>query len=164
MTARIDAYHAEVIRYQDTMAERRGETIKQLQLLDLARTGDAMAWNELRTSDMQMQSELKGLSTLEQAGIDLAEGVLIGKLATLDTIRESLQPEIDLYNAELLELRNVSRSIDEAMVIGNLAIGSWAHGHQSFVDGKKTAFALFTAALIKYAVTKSSSAILTRRR
>lgn len=159
MTAHIDAYHSETIRYQDRMAERRNNILKQLQLLDLAREGDTGAWNELRDSSMQMRTELKQLNNLDQAGIDRAETVIIRNLATLDTIRDSLQPDFDLYSAELLELRSVSRSIDQALVVGRLSIGAWAHGHQLFINGKKAGFALFSAALLKYAVSKSTTGL-----
>lgn len=160
MTAHIDAYHSETIRYQDRMAERRNNILKQLQLLDLAREGDTSAWNELRASGMQMKTELKQLHNPDQAGIDRAERVILRNLATLDTIRESLQPDFDLYTAELLELRNVSRSVDRAMAVGKLAIGAWAHGHQLFINGNKTGFALFSAALMKYAINKSATGLI----
>ena len=159
LLARIDAYHSEVVKYQDSIAARRNNILAQLQLLDLAREGDASAWNQLRASDMQMRTELKQLNNLDQAGIDRAETVIIRNLATLDTIRDSLLPDIDLYAAEILELRNVSRSIDQALVIGRLAIGAWAHGHQLFIDGKKTGFALFSSALLKYAISKSATGL-----
>jgi hypothetical protein len=160
MTARIDAYHSEVIKYQDSIAERRNNILKQLQLLDLAREGDSSAWNELRASSMQMKTELKQLHDPDQAGIDRAESVILRNLATLDTIRDSLQPDFDLYTAELLELRNVSRSVDQAMEIGKISIGAWAHGHQLFINGKKTGFALFSAALMKYAINKSATGLI----
>jgi len=160
MTARIDAYHSEVIKYQDSIAERRNNILRQLQLLDLAREGDAGAWNELRASGMQMKTELKQLHNPDQAGIDRAERVLLRNLATLDTIRDSLQPDFDLYTAELLELRNVSRSVDQAMAVGKLSIGAWAHGHQLFINGKKTGFALFSAALLKYAINRSATGLI----
>ena len=160
MTARIDGYHSEVIKYQDKIAERRNNILKQLQLLDLAREGDSIAWNELRASGMQMKTELKQLHNPDQAGIDRAERVILRNLATLDTIRDSLQPDFDLYTAELLELRNVSRSVDQAMEIGKFSIGAWAHGHQLFINGKKTGFALFSAAIFKYAINKSATGLI----
>jgi hypothetical protein len=159
LTARIDAYHSEVIKYQDSIAARRNNILKQLQLLDLAREGDFVAWNELRTSGMEMKTVLKQLHNPDQAGIDRAERVILRNLATLDTIRDSLQPDFELYTAELLELRNVSRSVDQAMEVGKLSIGAWAHGHQLFINGKKTGFALFSAAILKYALKKSASGL-----
>ncbi|MFA9421333.1 MAG: hypothetical protein ACERLB_14370 [Gammaproteobacteria bacterium] len=159
---RIDANHSEVIKYQDRIIERRNTILVQLQLLDLAREGDSSAWNELRMSGMQMKAELKKFNTPDQTGIDRAETVIIRNLATLDTIRDSLQPDFDLYTAELLELRSVSRSIDQALVVGRLSIGAWAHGHQLFIDGKKTGFALFSAALLKYTVSKSATGLFRR--
>jgi len=159
VTASIDAYHSEVIKYQDRIAERRNNILAQLQLLDLAREGDSGAWNELRTSGMQMKAELKKFDNPDQAAIDRAETVIIRNLATLDTIRDSLQPDFDLYSAEMLELRSVARSIDQALVVGRLAIGAWTHGHQLFINGKKTGFTLFSAALMKYAVSKSTTGL-----
>ena len=106
-----------------------------------------------------MKAELKKFNTPDQAGIDRAETVIIRNLATLDTIRDSLQPDFDLYSAELLELRSVARSIDQALVVGRLSIGAWAHGHQLFIDGKQTGFALFSSALLKYAVSKSTTGL-----
>lgn len=160
MTARIDAYHSAVVKYQDSIVERRNSILNQLQLLDLAREGDPSAWNELRASNMEMKSELKQFNNPDQTGIGRAERLILGNLATLDTIRKSLQPDLDLYVAELLELRNVSRSIDQAMEVGKLSIGAWEHGHQLFVNGKKTGFALFSSALLKYAVNKSASGLI----
>jgi hypothetical protein len=160
MTARIDAYHSEVIKYQDSIAARRNNILKQLQLLDLAREGDFVAWNELRASGMEMKTVLKQLHNPDQAGIDRAERVILRNLATLDTIRDSLQPDFELYTAELLELRHVSRSVDQAMGVGKLSIGAWAHGHQLFINGKKTGFALFSAALLKYALNKGATGLI----
>ena len=158
---RIDAYHADTVRYRDVIAERRNATARQLELLDIAfRTGDLDAWNELRGSDPELQSELKGTNSPTITATNKAESVLMRNLATLDTLRTSLEPDFTLYQAELVELRTVVQSVDEALTVAALSVDSWERSHNLFIAGKKTGFGALTAALTTYAVAKSYRRII----
>ena len=156
----IDQRHSQVVHYQDTVVLRRDQTLVQLQLLDDARTGDKDAWQSLRKFDMEMQSALASHSSLKQAGIYKAEKVLLNKLKTLSEIQDSLQPDIDLYVAEINELRKVASSADGALTLAQLSIHTWESGHVLFSEGRKNKFALLTDALVQMAVNKGSEKLL----
>jgi len=86
LIVRIETYHADFVCYQDKIATRRNETIRQLELLELsACNGDQNALDELRNSDKEMLAQMQGT---ESPGLTKkVEGGSLGKLATLDTIR-----------------------------------------------------------------------------
>jgi len=156
----IDQYHAASIHYQELVASRRNDTFRQLELLDTAfLQNDKEAWNQLRESDRLMQIELKGLDSSTLSAADKAHDALIKQLNTLDALNASLQPDLELYQAELVELREVGQSVDSALTIALLSIDAWDRGHKQFVDGKKAGFALITSALMNYAINKGRRAI-----
>ena len=151
----IDQYHADSIRYQELVAGRRNDTFRQLELLDKAfLKNDKNAWNQLRESDRQMQIELKGMDSPTLNATDKAQAVLMKQLNTLDVLNASLQPDLELYQAELVELRDLGQSIDSALAVAQLSIDAWDRGHKLFVDGKKSGFALVTSILANYAIEK----------
>jgi hypothetical protein len=156
----IDQYHADSIRYQDLVAGRRNATFRQLELLDKAfLENDKDAWNQLRESDRQMQIALQGMDSPTLSATDKAQAVLMKQLNTLDALNASLQPDLELYQAELVELRDVGQSIDSAIAVAQLSIDAWDRGHKLFVDGKKSGFALVTSILMNYAIEKGKRKI-----
>jgi hypothetical protein len=160
MLQTIDSYYAEVIDFQTLLLRRRNDTIDQLKLLDkAANQADQEAWNELRKSDAYIQAKLKGLNSPTPAAVDKASAVLMEYLDTLVKLRASLGPDFAIYQAEMLELRDIVLSIDSALSVARITINTWDRGHEMFVQGKKTGFAYYTSLLMSYAVKKAGGVI-----
>ena len=75
-------------------------------------------------------------------------------------MRESLDPDFELYQAEILELRDIVQAIDRSLAIARVTIQTWERGHQLFVTGKKTGFAFYTSLLMNYALEQAKSSII----
>ena len=75
-------------------------------------------------------------------------------------LRESLDPDFELYQAEVLELRVIAQSIESSLAVARLTAQSWEKGHQSFVDGKESRFWYYTSFLLNYAVEKAKMSVL----
>jgi hypothetical protein len=157
----IDAYHADIVRFQDVIARRRNASIRQLELLDAAvQKGDKGAWNDLRSADLYLQSRLENLDSPTPEAVDIAMAVLMSDLVNLVVLRESLDPDFELYLAEVLELRNIAQSIEGSLAVARLTVQTWEKGHQTFVDGKESRFWYYTSLLLSYAVEKAKTSVL----
>lgn len=161
MLTAIDAYHADVIRFQDVIVRRRSDTIRHMELLDKAAlTGDQEVWDAFRSSDRYMQLRLQDMETPTPEAVDQALGILMTDLANLRLVRESLDPDFELYQAEILELRDIVQSIDRSLAIARVTIQTWERGHQLFVTGKKSGFAFYTSLLMNFAMESAKSSLL----
>jgi hypothetical protein len=157
----IDTYHADVVRFQVVIARRRNDAIRQLELLDIAtQTGDQDAWNDFRSSNLYLQNRLENMDSSTPAAVDIAMAELMADLANLVALRESLDPDFELYLAEILELRDITQSIEGSLAIARLSVQTWEKGHQTFVDGKESRFWYYTSLLLSYAVEKAKQSVL----
>ena len=153
----IDSNHEEVLRFQDTLALRRNDTLRQLEWLDRAiRLGEAEAWSALQQSDSQMSRELKDVGPGDLDAARLVEERLLRQLETVERMRISMDHDFELYNREVVELRQVRRSVDESLAVARLALESWEGGHRRFVTGRKSSFARMTRALMIYAARRTA--------
>ena len=156
----IDAYHADVVRFQDVIALQRNETIRLLESLDkVTRTGDVGLWDEFRSSDRYLKIRLEGLSEPTPDATDQAVAILLKTLENLGKIEDSLGPSFELYQAEVLELREVAQSIDQSLSVARVTVQAWDRGHKLFVSGRKTGFALYTSLLMNFAMEQAKSAL-----
>jgi hypothetical protein len=151
----IDDYHAESLGYRTVVDENRDHVFSLLELLNVAYfDNDKDTWDTLRESDRELQAVLKGIDSPTVAAVNKAQGILIGQLAVLDGLRVSLQPDMQLYKDELVELRTVAQSSDAALKVARVTVDAWDQGHRNFVEGHKTGFAAVTSFVTAYAIEK----------
>ena len=79
MFARIDAYHADVVRYQDSVSLARNREVGLLEVYDKAITNnDLEAWEQFRTADLELQAVLGKYRKPSAESIKIADDLMSG--------------------------------------------------------------------------------------
>jgi hypothetical protein len=157
---RIDAYHADVIRYQDKVAMTRNREIGLLEVYDRAITdNDLEAWKQFRNADVELKAVLRNFKKPTAEAIKISDDLMYDRLNRIDRIWQILDPDFQLYQQEVAELRRLFKSVDSTLIVAQLSVASWDRGHDLFVKGKSGGFVTYTSALLNYAVSRAPDLI-----
>lgn len=148
----IAADHAAVLAARSRLLVRQSDIVTDLAVLDRVRAGDEAALDELLAKDAELRRRLAPRA--EAATADRAEDVLVERLNRIDTVRQRIEPEFELYQAKLRELQDASRLTSDAIRRAEISTVLWSRSHRRFAAGKPSEFNInnLTNTLLKYAL------------
>jgi hypothetical protein len=152
----IEANHAPMLDYQEALTAKQNSTLAQMRYLDKAWGGDADAWTELLANDWALSSEVGENARLSSSNIRTAEQFLIGRLDTVATIREQLDPALAAYQQELQELYAIEEEAESTLRVGLLIVDTWSLAQANLAHGERGSFSAFTKVLAGLAYRAAS--------
>jgi hypothetical protein len=156
LEGKIDTRHGAIRGFGDNLAARRSSTLRLLDLIDRAWTGDEQAWREILSDDWALRSEFGEDARFSPENIKKVEKSLVGRLATLAEIRDHLVPEYREYQAQLKELYQIRAGIESSLGIVNLVVEAWENSQRRLARGEKTGFSKLTASLVDIAYSSAT--------
>ncbi|MGB6032021.1 MAG: hypothetical protein WBH55_04240, partial [Bacteroidota bacterium] len=135
VAGRIEAAHAPVLSFRESIKEAQTRTFRSLNYAIRRNKGEEGMIDSLFAFDPQLKSYLKPGGKIDQEVVDEIEQRFIFRLKTVNLIQEQIFPELDRYEQEMRELDDLIMIADRGIKQSKGAIIVWRRSHQTMAMG-----------------------------
>src|SRR5262249_2497357 len=142
------------------------ETLDDLQLrathsyslLALYRNGDAASLDSLRALDPESAEAMPKGKKPTTAQLDAAGKRLLERVDTATELRDKLGPQMQVYQAEQMELDALRNQATEAARLGRITLILWARSHRNLAAGITVPAQIDVMGIVKNAANQAKNA------
>ena len=135
VAVRIDKNSAEPLDSFSSLKAIQVRSIKSYSLLTSYRDGNADALDALVLNDPALRTYVKKGTALSPRELDTMEKELMLRLQNVQTMLDQLKPRIDVYYAEVQEMDDVLRTVQDAIRKMRVAVILWSRSHANLGAG-----------------------------
>ena len=135
VAGRIEADHAPVLSFRETLKEGQTRTFRSLNYAIRINKGEEEMIDSLFAFDPQLKSYLKPGGKIDQEVVDKIEQRFIWRLQTVKLVQDQIFPELERYEEEMRELDNLIMIADRGIKQSKGAIIVWRRSHQTMALG-----------------------------
>ena len=128
-------------------------------LLKQYRRGNEEALDRLRAQDPEIAESLPAGKKPSIAALELAEKQLAGRVDTIRTLRDHLEPDFEIYQAQEQELDALRHQALEGARLGRVTLILWARSHRNLAAGIKVPARIDLMVLAKSAASQAKLVI-----
>ena len=169
LDVRIGAAAVEISRNIETEfapTKREMETLDGLELrathsyslLAQYRNGDAAALDSLRALDPESAEAMPKGKKPSAAQLDAAQKRLLDRVDTANGLKEKLGAQMQVYQAEQMELDALRNQANEAARLGRITLILWARSHRNLSDGITVPAQIDVMGIVKQAANQAKNA------
>jgi hypothetical protein len=135
VAGRIEAAHAPVLSFRESIKEAQTRTFRSLNYAIRRNKGEEGMIDSLFAFDPQLKSYLKPGGKIDQEVVDNIEQRFIFRLKTVNLNQEQIFPELERYEQEMRELDDLIMIADRGIKQSKGAIIVWRRSHQTMAAG-----------------------------
>ena len=152
---RIYLNSAEVLGNRDVLEAQQDQFAKNLTLLISYRSGDAEALNSVLKSDPTLRRYVNPGEKVSPQNLDAMEKDQMARLQEIHILLEQLKPRIDKFHAEILELDEMVRLVEENIRKMRIAVILWSRSHSNLAAGVAVPPQIDLAGMLSGATSKA---------
>ena len=160
LSSRIEAEFAPVKDELTRLQSLQLGSISAYRYLTEYRLGSSPALDSLRAIDPESAEALPAGKKPPAAALDAAEKRILGRVETLGTMHDRLNPQFEVYKAEQDELEQLRAQARESARLGRITLILWARSHKDLAAGIAVPAAIDVMGMVRSAAGQAKGIVL----
>jgi hypothetical protein len=135
VTQSIDLEYAEILHFSETLKDQQITALQNAQRLHDYRHGDSGAFQTLMKNDASLAEVVQNEANPSTADLQAIEQRLIYKLSVIKSLKEQLDPDLEMYRMQQKELYDLLRIANASLKKAKISVIVWARSHRKLAAG-----------------------------